>query len=223
MRDLGHYWLWERFVARLLQAITWNSVVLLSVRTCGIHLRAISQAMLKISILEMGLNINISKLQLNLSGVNGLTHWPLENVGCYLIYLTFTHTLSDWFIEYFLWNCSQVNATGPHSWQVNISVKAMAWCHYLNQDWQVLQYHMVSPASWCFKTTGTLTVLFNNMFRPPTKKMLKFCITGLLWGESTTTCDQCFLHTKGSVMPKALLCHDSMELSHRGRVIYTSS
>ena len=45
-------------------------------------------------------------------------------------------------LEYFLWNCPQVNATRPHWWLLNNStlVQVMAWCrqatsHYLTLPW----------------------------------------------------------------------------------------
>ena len=39
------------------QAITWTNVDISAVKSCGIHLRTISQEMLKISTLDMGLEI----------------------------------------------------------------------------------------------------------------------------------------------------------------------
>ena len=42
-------------------------------------------------------------------------------------------------LMYLLWNCSQINITGPYWWHINIG-SVMAWCrqatsHYLSQCW----------------------------------------------------------------------------------------
>ena len=54
------------------QAITWANVDLSLVRSCGIHLREISQEMLKTSILDMSLKMIDSKLQPHLPGAHEL-------------------------------------------------------------------------------------------------------------------------------------------------------
>ena len=55
--DLGQHWLRWWLVAWWHQAITWTSVDYWSVRPHGIHLRAISQEMLKIAIRAVSLKI----------------------------------------------------------------------------------------------------------------------------------------------------------------------
>ena len=42
--------------------ITWSNVDLSAVSTCSIHLREISQEMLKVSIIDMSLKINVKSL-----------------------------------------------------------------------------------------------------------------------------------------------------------------
>ena len=44
-------------------------------RSCGIHLKAISQEMLKIAVLDIILKMTKLKLQPHLPGANKLTHW----------------------------------------------------------------------------------------------------------------------------------------------------
>ena len=46
-------------------------------QSCGIHIRAISQEILKISILDMSLKIDDLKSHLHLEAANKLTHLPL--------------------------------------------------------------------------------------------------------------------------------------------------
>ena len=57
------------------QAITWTNVDLLSVRSDGIHLRAIPQRLLQISILNISLNITNSGLQSNRKSSKPITLW----------------------------------------------------------------------------------------------------------------------------------------------------
>ena len=57
------------------QIIICTNVDLSSMRSCGIHLRAISQERLKISMLDISLKIINLILQPHLPGNNELTHW----------------------------------------------------------------------------------------------------------------------------------------------------
>ena len=81
--NLGQHWLRQWLVAWRHQAITWTSVDLSSVRSSGIHLRAILQEIPQPSVTwvnEISLKISYLKFCSNLPGVNELTHWPLEDV-----------------------------------------------------------------------------------------------------------------------------------------------
>ena len=52
--------------------ITWTNVDLSSNMFCGIHLRAISQETLKISIIDMSLKIATLRLQANLPAIESI-------------------------------------------------------------------------------------------------------------------------------------------------------
>ena len=72
---IGHHKTWStlaQIIAWQLQAITWASVNL-SVRSCGIDLKAVLQAKLASSITKQGLKIRQFKLQLHLWVANELT------------------------------------------------------------------------------------------------------------------------------------------------------
>ena len=71
--NMGQHWLRQWLIIWQHQAITWTSVDWSSVRSCGIHLMAISQEILRIFILDMSLKIIMSVLQLHLPGPNELT------------------------------------------------------------------------------------------------------------------------------------------------------
>ena len=81
-----------------------------------------------------------------------LTHWLQGDVTA-IIDMQFQTYWSNWYIEHMLWNCTQVNATRPSWWQVNISSgNIMAWyCQatslYLNQCWPnpMLPYGITRP------------------------------------------------------------------------------
>ena len=71
--DLGQHWLRELLAAAWRhQAITWTNVDLSSVRSCCIHLRVISQEMLEISLLDMGLKNTHLILEPQPPGANDL-------------------------------------------------------------------------------------------------------------------------------------------------------
>ena len=75
---IWHHIIWSSFVQDWVvawwhQATTWTSVDLSSLRSCGNHLQAISQEMLKIYILDTGFKITNLRLQMHLSGANELT------------------------------------------------------------------------------------------------------------------------------------------------------
>ena len=70
--DVGKHWLMQWLDVEWHQAITWSNVDQSSVRSCGIHLRAMSEKMLMISIFDMSIEIADSMLQLHLPGVKEL-------------------------------------------------------------------------------------------------------------------------------------------------------
>ena len=47
--------------------------------------------------------------------VRGLTHWALGDLN-EVLESNFQDDLRDWWLRYRLWNCSQMNITGPHWW-----------------------------------------------------------------------------------------------------------
>ena len=63
-----------------------------------------------------------------------LTHWLISPFEIWAI--IFRVWYSDSYIEYYpghsLWNCSQVNATEPHSWEINIGWD-YGLVHYIHQ------------------------------------------------------------------------------------------
>ena len=67
-KDLGQHWPRQWFVAWRHQAITWTNVDLSSVRSSGIHLRAILQDMSQPSVTEISLKITNLKFCWNNSG-----------------------------------------------------------------------------------------------------------------------------------------------------------
>ena len=73
--DLGQHWFRQWLVAWWHQAITWASVDLSSVKSCGIYLRTISHKMLNICILDTSLKITNLRSQLHLPGANQLTEF----------------------------------------------------------------------------------------------------------------------------------------------------
>ena len=72
--NLGQHRLRQWLVAWRHQAITWTNVDLSSVRSSGIHLRAILQEIPQPSVTEINLKITYLKLCSNFPGVNELTH-----------------------------------------------------------------------------------------------------------------------------------------------------
>ena len=70
--DLGQHWFRQWLVAWRHQAITRTNVDLSSVKSCGIHLRAISHEMLKICTLDVSLKITNLRLHPHLPGTNEL-------------------------------------------------------------------------------------------------------------------------------------------------------
>ena len=69
---LGQHWSREWLVAWRHQAITWTNVDLSSVKSCGIHLRAISHEILKIFTLNVSLKVTNLRLHPHLPGTNVL-------------------------------------------------------------------------------------------------------------------------------------------------------
>ena len=59
------------------QAITWTNVDWSSVKSCDIHMRAISQEISQPSITNIFLKITCLKFHSNFPGANELTHWGL--------------------------------------------------------------------------------------------------------------------------------------------------
>ena len=79
---LGQHWFREWLVAWWHQVITWTNVDLSSRRCCGIQLMAISQEILKTSILDMSLKISNSTLQWRHNGHDSVSnHQPHD---CFL-------------------------------------------------------------------------------------------------------------------------------------------
>ena len=70
--EIGQHWLRH-------QAITGTNVDLSSVRSCGIHLRLITDEMLKISLLDVSLKIIDLKLQPHLPGASEFIYRHLGN------------------------------------------------------------------------------------------------------------------------------------------------
>ena len=73
--DLGQHWLRQWLVAWWHQAITWTNVDLWSVRSIGIHLRAILQKIPQPPIIKISLKITFLKFLSNLPGANKSTDW----------------------------------------------------------------------------------------------------------------------------------------------------
>ena len=76
VRDLGQHWLRQWLVAWRHQAITWTNIDLSSVRSSGIHLRAISREMPQPPFTTFSLKITYMKLNWNLPGANELMLLP---------------------------------------------------------------------------------------------------------------------------------------------------
>ena len=57
----------------------------------------------------MGVNGETQKVQ------HALTYWPLGALSG-----DFQANFRDWWLRYLLWNCRQLNVTGPYWWLVNI-------------------------------------------------------------------------------------------------------
>ena len=53
-----------------------------------------------------------------------LTHWPLGDFDKEKN--NFQAKFSDWWLRFLLWNCPQMNITGPRSLMIN---QVMAWCY----------------------------------------------------------------------------------------------
>ena len=71
-RDLGQHWH---------QAITWTNVDLSSIRSCGIHQKALSWEDLNISISKTRLKIKFLESHSDLPGANELSHWISTGLG----------------------------------------------------------------------------------------------------------------------------------------------
>ena len=76
-----------------------------------------------------------------------LTNWPLGNVEI-ISKLELQTRFMNWYLQHFLWNCSQENATEPFDYKSAL-VQVMAWCHqatshYLSQCWPRSCRHMTS-------------------------------------------------------------------------------
>ena len=71
--ELGQHWLRQWLVAWRHQAITWTNVDQLSVRSCDIHLKAISQEVSQSQITKITLKISYLKFHSNLPGANKST------------------------------------------------------------------------------------------------------------------------------------------------------
>ena len=50
-----------------------------------------------------------------------LTHWPQRDVAVIFNFSHFQTHIKDRYLEHSMWNCTEVNATRPHWWLVNIS------------------------------------------------------------------------------------------------------
>ena len=72
--DLGQHWFRYWLVAWRHQAITWTNVDLSSVRSCGIHVRTISQEIPQPSITKISLKITSLEFISNLLGANELKY-----------------------------------------------------------------------------------------------------------------------------------------------------
>ena len=117
--DLGHHWPRQWLVAWRHQAITWTNVDLSLVKSCGIHLRAVSHEMLKISTLDVSLKIINLRLHPHLQVANELNWllwfqvrkiWPLFTKGSQ------SHNLS---YETFLWSKFDHNdSSKSHVWHM---------------------------------------------------------------------------------------------------------
>ena len=82
--NLGQHWLREWLVAWCHQAITWTNVDLSSVRSSGIHLRAILQEIPQPSVNEISLKITYLKFCSNLPGADELNSISISHKICTL-------------------------------------------------------------------------------------------------------------------------------------------
>ena len=66
--------------------------------------------------------VKLSRLYTGICGIwQAVTHCTLGDLcGCNLESVIFQTHIKDRYLWHFLWNCSQVNATRPHWWSVNI-------------------------------------------------------------------------------------------------------
>ena len=71
--------------------------------------------------IQMGAMRSLGRKQLNITLRNiVLTYWLLADAAANLDLIYIECDTRGRYVEYFLWNCSQVIATGPHRWLINI-------------------------------------------------------------------------------------------------------
>ena len=85
-----------------------------------------------------------------------LTRWPLGNAAVMLKLLIFTliwYQTSKIDPEHFLWNCSQVNATRPHWWLVNIGSGGNGFLLPGNEPLLEVMSTKIYNTIWCHQAT----------------------------------------------------------------------
>ena len=136
------------------------------VRPGGIHLRAISQEMLKVYIFDMNLEITNLSLHLHLPGANELTHWGRDKMAA-ILQTTYSNAFS-WMKMYKFWLRFHWNFF-PRV-QITIFHHCFRWwlgagqapSHYLKQwwlvDWRInaslVLNELIRDVQPCLGTTG---------------------------------------------------------------------
>ena len=148
-------------VAWRYQAITWTLVDLSPVKSCGIHLRAVSQKMLKISNRKTSQNITQWKLQPHLLGTNDIKRqwgkWCVNTMNFMLyqlqfvkrywnqIYLTFINSLApgkfEWNFRYVIFKWILVS----NGWGISFEI-VLIW---MSLDFTDDQSTLVQVMAWC--------------------------------------------------------------------------
>ena len=82
-----------------------------------IHVFIVKKVLLKGAYFIRFFRMRVVKLQMNIF----LTHWSLRGVAASWLYDFETH-FDDWYLDYFLWDYSQMNTTGLHWYWANISL-----------------------------------------------------------------------------------------------------
>ena len=112
---LSQHWLRQWLVAWRHQAITWTNVDLSSVRSSGIHLRAISWEMPQPPFTKVSLKMTYLKLNWKLPGANELTHWGRVTHICVskLTIIGSDNGLSPERRQAIIWNNAGILLIGP--------------------------------------------------------------------------------------------------------------